>query len=83
MPDKSGALGKELNYLCQRQLGADCRERLVFDKPGYLKGLFASAKPGQQMQEGQIRPLAGIAFASAVMLRLGAYDEKATGFSRT
>ena len=83
MPDKSGGLGRELNYLCMRQLGADCRDRLVFDKPSYLKAPFAGATPGQQMHETQIRPIAGIAFASAALLKFGDYDDKATGFSRT
>lgn len=83
MPDKSGELGRELNYLCLRQLGADCRDRLVFDKPSYLKDPFASAKPGQQMREHQIRPIASIAFAGASLLKFGDYDENATGFSRT
>lgn len=82
MPDKSGELGKELDYLCQRQLGADCRDRLVFNQPSYLRAPFADAKPGQQMHEGQIRPIASIAFASAALLRFGKYDEKATGFTR-
>lgn len=83
LPDKSGELGKELNYLCLRQLGADCRDRLVFDKPSYLKDPFASAKPGQRMGEHQIRPISGIVFASAALLKFGSYDEKAAGFSRT
>ncbi len=82
MPDKSGELGRELNYLCLRQLGADCRDRLVFDKPSYLKEPFASAEPGKRMREHQIRAIAAIVFSSATLLRFGAYDENATGFSR-
>ncbi len=35
--DVSGELGKELDYLCLRQLGADCRDRLVFGQESYLK----------------------------------------------
>lgn len=80
--DKSGELGKELNYLCLRQLGADCRERLVYGSGSYLKDMFTQAKPGQQMHEPQIRPIAGIVFAGSTLLTFGAYDEKATGFSR-
>lgn len=83
MPDKSGELGKELNYLCLRQLGADCRDRLVFDKSSYLNEPFASAEPGTRMREHQIRPIASIVFASAALLRFGEYDESATGFTRS
>lgn len=80
--DMSGQLGKELNYLCLRQLGADCRDRLVFGTPSYLKDTFTKAKPGQKMGEHQIRPLASLVFASAALLRFGEYDEQATGISR-
>ena len=79
--DRSGQLGKEMNYLCLRQLGADCRDRLALDQSGYLKELFTQAKPGQNMREHQIRPLAVIVFAGAALLRFGSYDEKATGIS--
>lgn len=80
--DKSGELGQELHYLCLRQLGADCRDRLVLGGKPYLKETFTKARPGQRMSENQIRPLASIAFASAVLLKFGDYDERATGISR-
>lgn len=80
--DRSGQLGKELNYLCLRQLGADCRERLALDQSGYLGETFTKAKPGQRMGENQIRPLASLVFAGAALLRFGSYDEKAAGISR-
>lgn len=82
MPDKSGDIGRDLNYLCLRQLGADCRERLVLGKPSYLGEPFAGAQPGQQMREKHIRPIASIAFAAAALLRFGRYDEQAAGFPR-
>ena len=80
--DMSGALGRNLNYLCLRQLGADCRDRLVFGRESYLKDTFTQAKPGQRMGESQIRPLASIAFAGSALLTFGSYDESATGFAR-
>ena len=80
--DKSGQLGQELNYLCLRQLGADCRERLALDQSSYLKELFTKAKPGQRMGEDQIRPLVALVFAGATLLRFGSYDEKAAGIPR-
>lgn len=82
LPDKSGELGRELNYLCLRQLGADCRDRLAFGGSSYLKELFTQAKPGQRMGEAQVRPIACLTFAGSALLTFGQYDEKATGFSR-
>ncbi|NLN79352.1 MAG: hypothetical protein GX141_10595 [Armatimonadetes bacterium] len=80
--DRSGKLGEELNYLCLRQLGADCRERLVFGSDSYLPDIFQNAKPGVQLREHQIRPIASIIFAGSALLRFGEYDENASGISR-
>ena len=82
MPDRSGELGAQLDYLCQRQLGADCRDRLVLGGSSYLKEPYTQAKPGQRMGEHQVRPLAALAFASATLLTFGNYDESTTGISR-
>ena len=81
-PDISGELGARLNYLCQRQLGADCRDRLALGGDSYLKELFTKANPGTRMREHQVRPLAVLCFASAALLTFGEYDENATGISR-
>lgn len=80
--DLSGELGRKLNYLCLRQLGADCRQRLAFGRASYLQDNFAAARPGTQMREHQIRPLAGIVFAGSALLTFGNYDEAACGFAR-
>jgi len=95
--DRSGALGSQLNYLCLRQLGADCRDRCFGisgvstpgqadgrnpETSGYLKDAFTQAKPGQRMGEHQIRPIASIAFSGSALLTFGSYDEKASGISR-
>jgi len=80
--DLSGELGKELNYLCLRQLGADCRDRLALGGESVLKDSFTQAKPGVQMRETQVRPLASVAFAGSALLTFGKYDENATGIPR-
>ena len=80
--DRSGELGREMRYLCLRQLGADCRERLVFGGESYLKELFTRAEAGKRMSEHQIRPLAGLVFAAGVAFEFNDYDESAAGISR-
>src|SRR5436190_8978222 len=61
-PDKSGPIGRELQYLCLRQLGADCRERLRFGADSYLPRDFATMKPDRRRSERDIRPFASLAF---------------------
>lgn len=78
-PDQSGAIGKELSHLMQRQLGADLRERV---KPGphptvteKLKNPTGGARHG----EAEMRPYGSLIFGAAVALRVAKYDETATG----
>lgn len=80
--DRSGEIGRDLNYLCQRQLGADCRERLFFNNKSFLKDTYTKAAAGQRLGEPMIRPIASIVFAGSALLTFGNYDENATGFSR-
>lgn len=35
--DLSGELGRKLNYLCLRQLGADCCQRLAFGRASLIR----------------------------------------------
>ncbi len=80
--DKSGAIGKRMYYLLQRQLGADIREQLRFGSDSPLPERFVNATDGAQYHEREIRPIVSLISSGAIILRFGNFDERTAGISR-
>lgn len=82
LPDKSGSIGKQMHYIVERQFGADLREQARFGGDSYVPERFINAKDGTQYHEREVRPVASLVSAGAILLRFGEFDEKAVGCSR-
>lgn len=81
-PDRSGAIGRDLDRLLQRQLGADAKARFAFGGDSYLPVALRETKPGKRHGEHQIRPYASWVNAAAVALKFGQFEQSAVGFSK-